>query len=59
MPEKMITDIVKSGEVPPKAAIHKLEYRIDTYKHMVPWPALIQSLERHLEILKARVKAKQ
>jgi hypothetical protein len=59
MPEKLITEIVKSGEAPAIGTIRRLEYRIDTYKQMVPWPALIQSLERDLEILRARMKAKR
>jgi hypothetical protein len=59
MSEKMITDIVKSGAVPPRLAVARLEYRIDIYKQMVPWPALIQSLERDLEILRARIKGKR
>lgn len=49
-----VTVTIKSGKRPSKQMIDKLAYRIENYKQFIPWPALIESLERDLATLKER-----
>ena len=52
---ELFLSAVKSERKPPiRRTIKMLEERIAVYKAMVKWPALIESLERDLEALKAR-----
>ena len=45
---------VNARSMPSRLLISNMEYRIENYRRYVPWPALIESLERDLAVLKAR-----